>query len=198
MTLPTLVSLADVAPQAWRNGGGRTRELLRWPLAKHDNATWVLRISVADIESDGPFSVFPGVQRWFAVIDGVGVVLHFADGERALAPDAAPLRFDGGMAPGCTLVDGPTRDLNLMVRGGAGRMQAVEPGVAWDAPLAVRALYTAVAGTWHAEDTRRDLAAGTLLWSGTAGDAAWQFDPADAGVDLRAWWLGVDLPRAAR
>ena len=40
------VTSADhVAPQRWRHGGGRTRELLAWPSAPH----WMLRISLADI-----------------------------------------------------------------------------------------------------------------------------------------------------
>ena len=99
------VDAESVAPRAWRNGGGRTRELLAWPAA----GDWCLRISRADIESDGPFSAFPRVERWFAVLSGAGVVLTFADGERELAPGAAPLRFDGAVAPVCRLLDGPTR-----------------------------------------------------------------------------------------
>lgn len=54
------VSAEDVQPQAWKNKGGMTRELLAWPHA-HD---WVLRVSVARVERDGPFSAFPGVHRW--------------------------------------------------------------------------------------------------------------------------------------
>ena len=74
---PTLVLGADIAPQRWRNGGGWTRELLAWP----DAAGWQVRLSVADVERDGPFSAFPGVQRWFAVLEGEGVELT-VDGER--------------------------------------------------------------------------------------------------------------------
>jgi environmental stress-induced protein Ves len=36
----------------------------------------VLRISVAEITRDGPFSAFAGVQRWFAVLEGAGVMLR--------------------------------------------------------------------------------------------------------------------------
>ena len=61
----------DLRPQPWRNGGGTTRELLVRP-AGH---TWQVRVSVADVVADGPFSAFPGVSRWFAVIDGEGVAL---------------------------------------------------------------------------------------------------------------------------
>ena len=65
------VRVVDTAPQAWRNGGGSTRELLAWPAG----ADWRVRVSVAEIGADGPFSAFDGVERWFAVLSGAGVVL---------------------------------------------------------------------------------------------------------------------------
>ena len=108
---------ANAAPQPWRNGGGVTRELLCLPAGAGDD--WTLRISVADIEADGPFSPFPGVTRWFAAVSGAGVRLHFRDaaaGPRDVRPGDAPLCFDGADAPDCTLLDGATRDLNVMVR----------------------------------------------------------------------------------
>ena len=110
---PRIVSLATLTPQPWRNGGGRTRELYAWP----PGGEWRARISVADVTRDGPFSSYPGVTRWFAVVDGAGVELAFANEAVRLLRDAPPLRFDGGEAPECRLVDGPTRDLNLMLRG---------------------------------------------------------------------------------
>ena len=106
---------ADVPPTPWKNGGGISRDLLCWPAADD----WRVRISLADITRDGPFSDYPGVTRWFAVVEGAGVVLQFADGPCARRADDAPLVFDGAAAPGCRLLAGPTRDLNLMLRGGA-------------------------------------------------------------------------------
>ena len=108
-----LVDVASVVPVPWKNGGGVTRELLRLPAQGDD---WTLRISVADIDADGPFSPFPGIARWFAVLTGAGVRLRWP--ARALHVHAGdpPLHFDGADAPDCTLFDGPTRDLNVMVR----------------------------------------------------------------------------------
>jgi hypothetical protein len=120
MEQPLIVDLAAVAPQPWRNGGGVTHELLAWPSA----ADWQLRLSVADIERDGPFSSFPGVQRWFCVLQGEGVLLEFNGQNKRLRLGDAPLGFDGAAAPGCLLLAGPTRDLNLMLRG----LQAGEQG----------------------------------------------------------------------
>src|SRR4051812_3988364 len=75
----------DVPPSPWRNGGGVTRELLRVPVPDDAGAAaggWLLRISLADIASDGPFSAFEGMDRWFAVVGGAGVRLAWPDGER--------------------------------------------------------------------------------------------------------------------
>jgi environmental stress-induced protein Ves len=49
-----IVPLEDVSPAPWRNGGGVTRELLAWPTPQD----WDWRISVAEVEKNGPFSRF--------------------------------------------------------------------------------------------------------------------------------------------
>lgn len=186
----------QVTPQRWRNGAGFTRELLTWPGA----ADWQLRISVADIDVDAPFSAFPGMDRWFAVIAGAGVVLHLPDGAHTMADDTAPLHFAGEAAPGCTLIDGPTRDLNLMVRRGSGRatMQraeagaevGAEAGAAFAPRRGLRALFVADAATLQIDgaDAQR-LQPFTLLWS-DAAQGAWRL--ADEPTPARAWWLGFD------
>ena len=116
---PTVIRVADCPPQPWKNGGGITRELLAHPSA----ADWVLRISVADITQDGAFSSFAGITRSFAVIEGAGVALVFGGEslqrlEKRVTPASDPLIFDGANAPYCRLIQGSTRDLNLMHRAG--------------------------------------------------------------------------------
>ncbi len=117
--------------QPWRNGGGVTRELLAWPGGRVD---WQLRISVADIDADGPFSRFPGVERWFAVLEGAGVELTIAGAVHRLVRGDAPLHFDGAAPAHARLIDGPTRDLNLMLRNAGGTMQCVADGAALGSP----------------------------------------------------------------
>jgi environmental stress-induced protein Ves len=40
-------------------------------------SAWRVRISRADIDRDGPFSAYPGVERWFAVLPATGrAALH--------------------------------------------------------------------------------------------------------------------------
>jgi environmental stress-induced protein Ves len=183
MTLHT-VQIDDVPPQAWRNGGGTTRELLRWP----STIDCALRVSVADVTRDGPFSSFPGIERWFAVIEGEGVALTFGDTERRVGAGDLPLSFDGAAAPACRLLGEPTRDLNLMLRGGRGLMQAVSPGIAWDAIFQLRGLFTAGAGRWSCGNDERTLRPNTLLWTEGLATAAWTFEPHEPHT--RAWWLG--------
>jgi hypothetical protein len=181
------VALADVPPLPWKNGGGTSRDLLAWP----DAQGWKLRISVAEVANAGPFSAYPGVARWFAVAHGAGVVLHFADGCRRLNIESPPLCFDGAHAPGCTLIDGPTLDLNLMALQAAGRaaMTRAEPGVPWADAAPLRAVFS-----WHDAELRVDgaaaiaLPAGTLAYTTQALGERWQLQ----ARDLRAWWLAFN------
>jgi len=125
------IDVDKVPPMRWRNGGGATRELVAVPAGDD----WRIRLSVADINHDGPFSAFPGVNRWFAVIDGPGVVLDLPGGARTLTPSDAPIRFDGADAPPCRLLGGPVRALNLMLRGVGGTMcragSSIDPAFTW-------------------------------------------------------------------
>lgn len=186
-----LIHLDDVVPQPWKNGGGQTRELLAWPEA----GAWSLRISLADIENDGPFSAFPGITRWFTVVQGRGVVLHFGSRTVTLGSGSDPVQFDGAAAPGCTLIDGPTRDLNLMLRGGEGEMRPARPGEPCNGRFAQQGLYTTVPGILHLEHGPPvELPANTLLWQSDEESGALRFEPAEPTPGPAAWWLGYSRP----
>ncbi|HEY1089630.1 MAG TPA: HutD family protein [Burkholderiaceae bacterium] len=169
------ISADQVAPQAWKNGGGMTRELLAWPHA-HD---WVLRISVADIEADEPFSSFPGVQRWFAVLAGAGVRLF--DEELQMGSDL--FSFDGAQAPDCQLVNGPTRDFNLMHRRAHGSLQ-VSRADAGVAPAAWVGLFTAEGGVLNHGGREMVLPAQSLAWCERPAAQPLSFKGGGA-----AWWM---------
>ena len=185
---PRLISLSEATPMPWRNGGGTTRELLTRP----EEGDWRVRVSVAEIEVDGPFSPFPGVRRWFVVLEGGGVALTIDGAERICRRGDAPLSFSGDARVACRLLQGPSRDLNLMLRDIPGGMQPVVAGEAWTPPVRGCGLYAKVAGRCRAEGTAIDIPAGHLAWFDAAPPAL-TFDPEDAIPDaIAGWWLTAD------
>lgn len=173
------VSLQEVLAQPWRNGGGVTRELLAWPSPR----AWRVRLSVADVDGDGPFSQFPGIERWFAVLAGAGVELALDGSTHRLGRDSDPFRFDGSADVQCRLLDGPTRDFNLMAPPGRSRMQRVRGAFhrSWTTPLLL-ALYTHDApATLERDGVCSDVPPFHLAWGPhdpgelrvTSGDGLW-------------------------
>lgn len=170
----------DVTPVPWRNGGGKTRELLAWPQV----ADWKLRISVADIDRDGPFSAFPGVDRWFGVLSGAGVELLGSQRR----PGDGLLQFAGEDAPDCRLIQGPTRDFNAMHRRGAGRFR-VQPAERPVIPHEVDwfGLFTERGGLLIHGARAVPVAPHTLAWCEAPAAQSCVFDDGDSHGP--AWWL---------
>ena len=100
--------------EPWANGAGSTTVILREP----DDPEWAVRISVAKVERDGPFSEFPGTRRTLVPLDAP-MTLRFADGLEITGTRMGALQFAGTPAPTGVLPEGPTRDFNLMLRGSA-------------------------------------------------------------------------------
>jgi hypothetical protein len=192
-----VVPLEGITPIPWKNGGGTTRDLLAWP----DPAHWQLRISVAAIERDGPFSDFSGIDRWFAVLQGAGVALQLADQRREARPGDPPLRFDGALAPMCWLLNGPTSDLNLMIRRDCGRgaMTVAKAGRDWVSYAIWRALVAVDAAELLIDGQVAAHSEGTaLIWSPSAAGQRWDLR-AKKRDEARGWWIAFHpLEAAAR
>ncbi|MEV7190467.1 HutD family protein [Streptomyces sp. NPDC093510] len=92
----------------WKNGGGTTREVA-------EGAGW--RVSVADVAGDGPFSVFPGIDRVITPVEGDGMVLTVNGAPRPVGA-LSPFAFPGDAAMDCRLTAGAVRNLNVMTRRG--------------------------------------------------------------------------------
>ncbi|MBV1774614.1 HutD family protein [Burkholderiaceae bacterium DAT-1] len=102
----------------WKNGGGVTTELWRLPDPESADG-FLIRLSIASVATSGPFSLFPGIDRTLLVLDGAGMRLDCADGSAMLLDKPLhPVRFPGETAIESTLLNGPLRDFNLMVRRG--------------------------------------------------------------------------------
>ena len=113
-----LIRAADCPNQRWRNGAGWTRVLAQEPQdADLDSFAW--RLSVAEICSAGPFSVFSGVERQLVMCDGVGLSI-VVDGEHHILHPGELVRFHGAAAVSCALADGRATALNVMTRTGLG------------------------------------------------------------------------------
>lgn len=184
-----IVVLERITPQPWRNGGGLTRELLAWPRADE----WLARVSVAEIMRDGPFSAYPGIERWFAVVAGDGVVLRWPDRRAVLTPSSEPLRFDGAAPPRAELPGGATHDLNLMLRRDAasGTLRRATPDDEWLDPCPLRAVFVGGAARLQIDDTdAARLSAFSLAWGDHAARQRWRV-LAEGAEPLAAWWLSV-------
>jgi environmental stress-induced protein Ves len=134
----TLIRAADLLAAPWKNGGGVTREIAAYPhAAGYDTFVW--RVSLADVAQAGPFSRFAGIDRTLVLLSGAGMLLDEAQGRtHALKQPFDIARFAGETAIDARLVDGATRDFNLMVRRGAATgdvdvWRGGEPARTWSA-----------------------------------------------------------------
>ncbi|MDO5606561.1 MAG: HutD family protein [Paracoccus sp. (in: a-proteobacteria)] len=151
---------ADRRFSAWKNGGGETAEILCHPAgASFDDFQW--RISTARVVTSGPFSVFPGVDRVLAVIEGGAMTLRLPGGETVLRAGSDPFSFPGDLPCGAELDGEPLLDLNVMVR----RPLAARVSRVKDDRLTVR--HPCVARYLFAVETASGLARHDLQeWSG--------------------------------
>jgi len=113
-----VLSASDYRRARWKNGGGWTTELAAHPaVATGPGTAFDWRVSIAEIESNGAFSTFPGCDRQIALLEGIGMELRF---------DAAPAvrlerrlqfaSFAGEWNTQGVLISGPVRDFNVIVR----------------------------------------------------------------------------------
>ena len=193
MTAHRLISPREFRRMPWKNGGGHAAEIAAWPDGAHDGFAW--RVAIADIERDGPFSTYAGVDRTFVLLDGEGVVLTHDDVEVALTVPHEPYRFAGEAACRCRLVGGPSRAYNLMVRRDRARGTIVVTDAPYAAPGPFRfgVLYAATGASEcllpaHAPIA---LAPGAALVTDGAG-ATMHVNPVDGGAVAIVAMLDAD------
>jgi len=115
----------DYRRMRWKNGGGWTTELAASASAD-GGGDFAWRISIAEIESDGAFSTFPGCDRYIALLDGPGMELQFDAGEPVrLEQRLRFVRFAGEAKAFGRLLGGAVRDFNVMIRRDAVRAEVL-------------------------------------------------------------------------
>jgi environmental stress-induced protein Ves len=129
---------ADHKSMPWKNGRGLTEEVRAFPPDSGvDSFDW--RLSIAHVGADGLFSIFPGIDRTIAVLEGAGIILDLPDEGRAeLDVGGLPFAFPGDWSVASRNCAGATVDLNIMTRRGrcTHRMQRLRlaPGARFVAP----------------------------------------------------------------
>ncbi len=163
-----------------------------WP----DPSDWIVRISVAEILASGPFSDFPGIDRWFAVLRGGAVRLETPGaGTQELGVERDGLyAFPGDAPTHCTMLGPATRDFNVMLRRARGRLQqrALDGNPALHSKADCIALFAVQAIEVTADSGAAWVLPGMAL--------AWWNNPRQQSLSLRTraaapvrgWWLEVD------
>lgn len=140
-----IVAPAEFRTQPWKNGGGVTHEIVRWPDAP-DRDGYEIRVSLAEDRMPAPFSRFPGYRRWSFLAGPAPIVLDVAGVAHELVAPGDHLEVAGDAAIHCTLPAGPTRLLNVLVRDGVDVRIGRGP-----CPLAVRFVFALAAMPWLPE-----------------------------------------------
>ena len=132
-----LLPAKDRKASPWKNGGGRTFEIAAHPPGA-DFETFDWRISLAEIEKDGLFSRFDGVDRILSLIEG-RMTLEIGDPAQShpLETASSPVIFAGESPVFARLQTPLTLDINLMTR--RGRCRATLERLRLDQRLAIDA-----------------------------------------------------------
>lgn len=176
---------AALPASAWKNGGGRTREILRLPIgASLDD--FDLRVSIAELAASGPFSPFPGVDRVIVLLGGAGVAMRSADGsiEHRLETPLVPFAFPGEPSIEATMLGAASSDFNVMTRRARARAElSIVRGSDALAPSDAGVLF-AVHGEWRVTSSAGavSLAPDTgIRWFGR--EMSWRVEPVGASMD---------------
>ena len=112
-----IIRREDFREGRWKNGLG-----LSWDIAADEPGAeefgW--RFALARIDTDVSFSLYPGVDRIFTLVEGQGLDLDFEGRPSlAVAHRFVPHVYPCDVATFCRLRGGPCRALNLFCRRGA-------------------------------------------------------------------------------
>lgn len=115
-----IIRYEECESSLWKNGGGSTKQLLIWPKGAN-LSNFDFRISIATISSDGPFSLFHGIDRQLCILEGEGVKLMIYENgakssELILRPSQPAFCFSGETQIESQLLDKQIIDFNVMTK----------------------------------------------------------------------------------
>ena len=137
---------ADYSRQPWKNGKGLTTEL--WRLER--DGQLLVRLSRASVVEDGPFSLFPGIERNLTVLTGPGFRLT-GTGLNLRCDPLVPVAFPGDVEVMASETGGrQSDDFNVMTARGLPKPQVevitTPADLSAGGTLAIFALAEATAG----------------------------------------------------
>ena len=131
---------ADYTRQPWKNGKGMTTELLH---VRDPAGATLFRLSRASVVEDGPFSLFPGIERNLTVLTGPGFRLT-GPGLNLRCNPLVPVAFPGDIEIMASQTGGqPSDDFNVMTARALPRPNVSvlqSGGLEGEGPLALYAL----------------------------------------------------------
>ena len=131
----------DYVARPWKNGGGTTRDIAVSPSgASLDTFDW--RLSLAQVDRDGPFSRFDNVDRTLVLLSGA-MTLHERDRRIDLVRNE-PFAFEGERAIRATVGGGSTVDFNVMTRRGRANHTARRESFSRRADIEARSASTVI------------------------------------------------------
>jgi environmental stress-induced protein Ves len=109
----SIIRNGDYPSRPWKNGGGTTRDILVAPAgASLQDFDW--RLSLAQVERDGPFSRFENVDRTLVLLSGA-MTLH-EPSRRIDLRRGEPHEFAGEVLIDASVSGGSSLDFNVMTR----------------------------------------------------------------------------------
>ena len=181
-------SYTSLAVSPWRNGGGETREITRWPGGQSD-FEW--RASIATIAANGPFSQFTGIDRSITLLSGEGVHLHSEQGvDHPLTQVGVPYAFAGEVPITATLVGGVTTDFNIMTRRDSCSARVTAQSHDFDLNWQNAGLLYVLRGEWQVTPAIKLVAEEGLYWAGEPKQASRQSVRA-LQPDAQLLWVAI-------
>lgn len=115
---------AEYRAMPWKNGGGVTTEICVSP----PSGAFDWRVSIATVNTDGPFSAFIGYERHIMTLSGEGITLDILGRGKFTLEPLRPFSFSGDAQVRGSLIQGTVLDFNLMVRRdfGSGTLQVTD------------------------------------------------------------------------
>ncbi|MDH5435086.1 MAG: HutD family protein [Gammaproteobacteria bacterium] len=106
-----IIRESEFSKMPWKNGGGSSYEIYRLPATSD---YWDFRVSIAEVNSDGPFSLFPNCERFLMLLSDNGMHLKSNELNHSLLKIYDHLYFSGDLKITASLENGPNRDFNVI------------------------------------------------------------------------------------